>query len=730
MRDDVTEGTKVKKVNLKITGMHCASCSTLVQRGLQKTEGVLSANVNLSTEKARVEYDESKADVARLIEAIKKKGYGASVSTDADKTVEELEKKREITQLRTLLIASAALAAPAFLIGMVFMEFPYRIYVLFLLSTPIQFIAGARFYRGAWAALKNRTSNMDTLVAVGTTAAYLYSVAIMLTKPMADQYFETSAVLITFVLAGKYLETSAKGRTGEAIRKLMDLRPKTATVVRDGVESVIPVESVKAGDILLVKPGEKVPVDGVIASGASSIDESMITGESIPVEKTAGSAVIGSTINKHGSFTFKATKVGSETTLAQIIRLVEDAQGSRAPIQRFADVVSSYFVPSVIAIAFISFWVWYLVIGKTLAFALAVAVSVLVISCPCALGLATPTAIMVGVGRGAGEGVLIKSGDALESAHRIDAVILDKTGTLTKGKPSVTDYLVLPGFTEEATLRYVGSLERNSEHPLADAVLDYVKSKAVAPAQALDFKAVPGHGVAGTVDFKRMLLGNRKLMASEGVDASSLEAALTKLEDEGKTAVILAVEGKPAAIVAIADTIKDTSKDAVGRLRKMGIKVYMITGDNKRTAEAVGRELGVDSVFAEVLPQDKAAHVRELQSQGRKVAMVGDGVNDAPALAQADVGIAMASGTDVAMESGGIVLMRSDPIDVVKAIRLSRLTMSKIRQNMFWALVYNTIGIPIAASGLLNPIIAGGAMALSSVSVVTNSLLLKYRRLN
>jgi len=724
----------MKKVNLKVTGMHCASCSALVTKGLTKAEGVINANVNLSTEKAHVEYDETKTDVTKLIEAVKKRGYGASVSTEADKSVEELEKKREITQLRTLLIGSVILAVPAFLLGMLYMEFPYRIYLLFLLSTPIQFIAGSRFYRGAWAALKNRTSNMDTLVTVGTSAAYFYSVAVMLTKPMADQYFETSAVLITFVLAGKYLEMSAKGRTGEAIRKLMDLRPKTATVVVNGVESVIPVENVKVGDTIIVKPGEKIPVDGLILSGSSSVDESMITGESIPVEKTVGSNVIGSTINKHGSFTFRATKVGSETTLAQIIRLVEDAQGSRAPIQRFADVVSSYFVPAVIIIALLSFTGWYL-LGKSFAFALTVAVSVLVISCPCALGLATPTAIMVGVGRGAGEGVLIKSGDALETAHKIDAIVLDKTGTLTLGKPSVTDYEPQGGYDATEALALVGALERASEHPLADAVMEYLKTKGVEPKQAQEFKAHPGKGVSGEVDGTTVLFGNRKMLFEEGIDTSALESRLTSLEDEGKTAVVLAVGGKPAAIFAISDTIKENSLEAVERLGEIGVVVYMMTGDNGRTANAVARQLGISNVFAEVMPQDKAGYVKELQAKGKKVAMVGDGVNDAPALAQADVGIAMASGTDVAMESGGIVLMKNNPLDIVKAIRLSKATMSKIRQNMFWALFYNTIGIPVAAGllypftgWLLSPIIAGGAMALSSVSVVTNSLLLKYKR--
>lgn len=727
----------MKKTTLNITGMHCASCVTVLEKALMKTDGVVSANVNLSTEKAVVEFDESKASVQVLINAVKNRGYSARVSTEADKSFDELEKKGELTRMKQLLAFSLMLSVPAAFIGMVFMEdVPYAIYLLFLLATPVQFISGARFYSGAWAALKNRTSNMDTLIAVGTSAAYFYSVAVMLVNPMLDQYFETAAVLITFVLVGKYLEAKAKGKTSEAIRKLMDLSPKTATVVRDGKEVVIPVEQVKVGDILLVKPGEKIPVDGVIISGASSIDESMITGESIPVEKTVGSNVIGSTINKHGSFQFRATKVGADTTLAHIIKLVEDAQGSKAPIQRFADVISSYFVPAVILIALLSFGVWYLIIGKTFAFALVIAVSVLVISCPCALGLATPTAIMVGIGKGAGAGILIKSGEALETTRKINALVFDKTGTITKGTPSVTDVVILNELNEDDALKFAGSIERSSEHPLAEAVLDYVKEKGVALADVSDFKAVPGHGVSAKVEGRNVLLGNRKLISSKGINFSTFEGSLTKLEDEGKTVVILAVDDVPAALIAIADTLKDTAKGAVAELTKLGIDVYMITGDNKRTAEAVGKMVGIKNVFSEVLPEDKVNYVRDLQARGRKVAMVGDGINDAPALAQADVGIVMASGTDVAMESGNIVLMKNNPLDVVKAFRLSKATMGKIKQNMFWALIYNVIGIPIAAGvfypftgWLLNPIIAGGAMALSSVSVVTNSLTLKYRRL-
>lgn len=726
----------MKKVTLNVKGMHCASCVALVEKALKKTEGVSNASVNLSTEKAQVEFDESKADVSKLISAVKGRGYDARVSTDADKTLEELEKKEELEKTRKLLLFSVLLALPAATIGMVFMEeIPYAIYILFLLATPVQFIAGARFYRGAWNALKNRSSNMDTLVAVGTSAAYFYSVYVMLTSPMANQYFETSAVLITFVLAGKYLEAKAKGKTSEAIRKLMDLSPKTANVVRDGEEAVIPVEQVVVGDIILVKPGEKIPVDGVVISGDSSVDESMVTGESIPVEKTVGSAVIGSTLNKHGSFQMKATKVGSETMLASIIRLVEDAQGSKAPIQRFADVIAGIFVPAVILIALLSFGFWFFIAGRPFDFSLVIGVSVLVISCPCALGLATPTAIMVGVGKGAREGILIKSGEALETAQKINAVILDKTGTITMGVPEVTDVITLGGVEREA-ITYAASIERNSEHPLAEAVVHYAEQRSIRLKEVDGFKAVPGHGVSGLVGGRRVLFGSRKLMRSEGVSVDELEARIQSLEDEGKTVVILAVDKKPVALMAIADTIKQESREAVDELKKSGIGVYLITGDNKRTAVAIARQAGIDNVFAEVLPEDKAGYVKRLQAEGRMVAMVGDGINDAPALAQADVGMVMASGTDVAMESGSIVLMKNNPLDVVKVVRLSKATMGKIRQNMFWALVYNVVGIPIAAGllypskgWLLSPMIAGGAMALSSVSVVTNSLLLRHSRL-
>lgn len=727
----------MKKVTLTIKGMHCASCVNVITRALKKTEGVLNANVNLSTEKAQVEYDEQKVNIQKLIDAIRKKGYDARVSIETDKSIEELEKREELRKTFLFLVFSAVLATPALLIGMVFMDFPYRIYLLFLLATPVQFISGARFYKGAWAALKNKTSNMDTLIAVGTSAAYFYSVAVMLFNPMGEQYFEVSAVLITLVLLGKYLEARAKGKTSEAIRKLMDLKPKTATVVRNEREVIIPVDEVQVDDIVIVKPGEKIPVDGVIISGNSSVDESMITGESIPVEKTVGSLVIGSTINEHGSFKFKATKVGADTTLAHIIKLVEDAQGSRAPIQRFADVISSYFVPSVIVIALLSFSVWYFLFGQEFTFAMMIAVSVLVIACPCALGLATPTAIMVGVGKGAEQGILIKSGEVLETAHKINAIVFDKTGTITVGKPSVTDVIPLGNFSENDVLMFSASIEKNSEHPLADAILNYAKEKKITFAETENFKAVPGHGVSGVVAGKFLLFGNRKLMKEYNIDLSSIENKINSLEDDGKTVVILSVDSVLAGIIAIADTIRGSAEETIKELKKLKVETYLITGDNKRTASAVGKKVGIQNIFSEVLPEDKANYILKLQNEGKKVAMVGDGINDAPALAQADVGIVMASGTDVAMETGGIVLMKNEPLDVVKAIKLSKFTMGKIKQNMFWALIYNIVGIPIAAGvfysttgWLLSPIIAGGAMALSSVSVVTNSLLLKYKKLD
>lgn len=716
----------MKKTELTIGGMHCASCSTLISRSLQKTPGVKFANVNYAAGKALVEYDEKLVDEGGLVKVVKSRGYTASAGAGFED--EKKLRDREISSLRDMLVFSAILAIPAVLLGMVFMDFPYRVFLLFILATPIQFIAGRNFYAGAWGALQNMTASMDTLVAVGTSAAYLYSVAAMLGFA-SEQYFETSAVLITLVILGKYLEAVAKGRTSDAIRKLMGLSPKTALVLRSGKEIEIPIGEVKAGDVVIVKPGQKIPVDGVVVQGDSSVDESMVTGESMPVEKKKGSKVIGGTINKHGAFRFKATKVGKDTVLAQIVKLVEEAQGSKASIQRFADEISAVFVPVVIGIAIITFGAWYL-LGEPFSFALMVAVAVLVIACPCALGLATPTAIMVGTGMGAQKGILIKNAESLELMHKVKAAVFDKTGTITEGRPTVTDFIPLAGFgiMECASLAY--AVENSSEHPLADAITEYAKARGARLKKAANFRAIPGHGVEAVVGKKKIYLGKPQGIA--GRAAKTVE----KMQKDGKTVMILKSDGKAAALIGVADTIRKTSIEAIRQLEMLGIEAWMITGDNEKTAKAIAKAAGIKNVFYEVLPQDKAAYVKKLQEKGLKVVMVGDGINDAPALAQADIGIAMGSGTDVAMETGTIVLMRSDPLDVPRAIRLGRATINKIRQNMFWALVYNVIGIPIAAGVLypsygilLSPIIAGGAMAMSSVSVVANALTLKFARL-
>lgn len=718
-----------KKIELQVEGMHCASCSNLITRSLKKTPGVISANVNYASRKARVEYDETRTDAQKLADLVTAKGYPAKVGSDPDS--ERIAREKEIEELRILLVFAAIFAVPAFLIGMVFMDLPYRMLALFLLATPVQFIAGRNFYLGAWSALKNRTASMDTLIAVGTSAAYGYSVAAMFGL-VKDQYFETAAVLITLVLVGKYLEALAKGRTSEAIRQLMGLAPKTATLIRDGQETEIPAGEVRIGDIVLVRPGGKVPVDGTVTEGSSAVDESMITGESIPVEKTKGSVVIGGTINKHGVLRFEATKVGTDTVLSQIVRLVEDAQGSRADIQRFADRVSGIFVPVVICLSAITFVAWYFVLGQTFSFSLMVAVAVLVVACPCSLGLATPTAIMVGTGIGAQRGILIKNAESLETMHRINAVVFDKTGTITEGKPRVTDFLVAGPVSDQPLLAgYAYAVERNSEHPLAEAIVEYAKAQNATHGEVTGFAAIPGSGVSASVG------GNQVYLGKPEDDADPQTAnTIRQLQEAGKTAMILKVNGVLRAVIAVADTIKPSSARAVADLRSLGIETWMITGDNERTAQAIAKTAGIENVFAGVLPQDKAAYVKKLQEAGWKVVMVGDGINDAPALAQADIGMAMGSGTDVAMEAGSIVLMRSDPADVPRAIRLGRKTISKIRQNMVWALIYNIIGIPIAAGVLypafgilLSPIIAGGAMAMSSVSVVTNALTLRFANL-
>jgi len=749
----------MKKTDLKITGMHCASCATLINRSLSRAEGVKEANVNYATAKVFIEFDEKKLSEQDLIKIVQSKGYDAKVSDPKlDAKNADSESKAELKKIRNTLYLSMLFAIPAFIIGMILMplkvEIPYAEFILFALATPVQFIVGSAIYKSAWVALKNKSANMDSLIALGTSAAYLFSVYSIFFQPELGQYFETSAILITFVMLGRYLETLAKSKTNDSIKKLMNLSPKTAIVIRTvngrKKEMQIPVDDVILGDIVLVKPGGKIPVDGIIVDGDSSIDESMITGESLPVEKKMGDLVIGGTINKHGSFTFKATKVGENTTLASIIRLIEDAQGRKAPIQRFADTISNYFVPTVIIIALLTFVAWFFVFNKSLSFALITSVAVLVIACPCALGLATPTSIIVGTGKGAKNGILIKGADSLEIAHKTRFVIFDKTGTITQGKPEVTNIVpagkgIVEGFNESSILRIAASIEKPSEHPLADAIVNDAKSKHLALSKVSFFKAISGFGITANIRSKKYLFGNQKLMSANKVkiDSATVER-IKSLESDGKTVMILSDDKKIIGLIAVADTIKDSSKLAVKKLRDMNIGVYMITGDNIRTAKAIATQAGInpDNVFAEVLPQEKASYVKKLQAKKSKngvpsiVVMVGDGINDAPALAQADIGIAMGSGTDVAMETGNIVLMRNDLLDVPRAIKLSRQTMAKIRQNMFWALFYNVMGIPIAAGvlypftgWLLSPIIAGGAMAMSSVSVVTNSLLLKRGKL-
>ena len=745
------------RVSLSLSGMHCASCAAIIERSLRKVPGVRQANVNFAAEKAVVMYDSGATTVPSLVEAVKKTGYRATVVDAADQEFDTRRRQQEIARWRRKFLVSLVLSLPMLYFMLIDflpwlpgakMLLPYFGLISLILATPVQLIIGAGFYRGMWSSLKMKTFNMDSLIAIGTSTAYVYSLVNYLNhwlttrsllglrgNKVPDLYFETAAFLITFVVLGKWLEARAKGRTSEAIKKLMGLQPKTARVIRDGVTRDVPIDEVVVGDVILVRPGEKVPVDGQIIKGSSAVDESMVTGESLPVEKKEGDKVIGSTINKAGSFEFRVTHVGSETVLAQIIRFIEEAQGSKAPIQAFADRISAWFVPAVIGIALMTFGVWFFVLQAPLSFALMAFTAVIVIACPCALGLATPTAIMVGTGKGAEHGILIKGGEPLEMAHAIDTVVFDKTGTLTHGRPEVTDVDSLSALDEDKIIALAGSLERSSEHPLAEAIYRYAEEQQLALHEVHDFRAIPGHGVEGRIRGTRFFLGNRRLITEvAGLPLDKAGRKLARLEEQGKTVMLLADEREVLGAIAVADTVKETSAEAVGRLLKMGIAVYMITGDNQRTAWAIARQVGITNVLAEVLPEDKAGEVKRLQTAGRKVAMVGDGINDAPALAQADLGIAMGSGTDVAMETGGIVIIRNDLNDVISAIELSRQTYGKIKQNMFFALFYNVIGIPIAArvfAGLgllLKPELAGLAMALSSISVVSNSLLLRHFR--
>lgn len=733
-----------EQVTLDITGMTCAACANRIEKGLGKLSGVAQASVNFAMETASVTYSPNEITVDDLQKKVEQLGYRAQPKAERSEDGEE-RKAQELRKHKLTLLMSALLSLPLLWAMAGHFTFTSWLYVpdMFMnpwfqlaLATPVQFIAGRPFYVGAYKALRGGGANMDVLVALGTSAAYFYSLYLTADWQAAggsmhhgpSLYYETSAVLITLVVMGKLFETMAKGRTSEAIKSLMGLQAKSALVVREGRELVVPVEEVVPGDIAIVKPGEKIPVDGIVQEGVSSVDESMLTGESLPVAKKAGDAVIGATINKNGRLAVKATKVGKDTALAQIIKVVEEAQGSKAPIQRVADSISGIFVPIVVGIAAVTFAVWYFFVSPgELGEALEKAISVLVIACPCALGLATPTSIMAGSGRAAELGILFKGGEHLEGTHRIDTVLLDKTGTVTNGKPVLTD--VRTEMAEAEFLRLVGAAERHSEHPLAEAITAGIAKRGIDPAAADSFEAIPGFGVAAVAEGRELLVGTRRLMESKGIDASAAYDQMTALENEGKTAMLAAIDGRYAGMVAVADTIKETSKAAVGKLKAMGLDVWMITGDNERTAWAIARQAGIDRVLAEVLPEGKADQVKKLQAEGRKVAMVGDGINDAPALATADIGMAIGTGTDVAMEAADVTLMRGDLNSIADAVYMSRRTMSNIRQNLFWALAYNSLGIPIAAVGLLAPWVAGAAMALSSVSVVLNALRLQRIRI-
>ncbi len=737
-------------VTLPITGMTCAACARHIEQKLQSTEGVNRAAVNFASAKATVGYNPKAINVGGLIEAVQEAGYGA-MDPQAAETVESVHEE-EIYTLKRKFIIAAVLSLPVLVIAMshgriAALNFAGVNWLQLALTTPVVFYSGWQFYRGAWTALRNRFADMNTLIATGTGAAYLYSAAatifpnFFVTHANGDHsamqvpvYYEAAAVIIALLLLGKLLEARATGRASEAIRRLMSLQAKTARVVRNGTEIDVPVESVMVGDTVIVRPGEKIAVDGVILEGASAIDEAMLTGESLPVDKHKGDEVFGATINKTGSFTFRATKIGRDTALQQIVRLVEEAQGTKAPIQRLADVVSGIFTPIVIGIAVVTFIVWFAISPPETRLALALMnfVSVLIIACPCALGLATPTAIMVGTGKGAENGVLIKSGESLETAHKIQIIVMDKTGTITEGKPALIDVVAVGEMSQDELLRLAASAERRSEHPLGEAIVKAANERGLQLTDVIDFKAVAGHGIAARIDERPLLIGNEKLMHENSVAIDAIKTQAEELTVKGKTLMFMAIDGKLAGLFALADEIKPEAQTAIAALQLMGIEVVMITGDNHRAAEAVAHHVGIKKVLAEVLPEAKAAEIKRLQENGRIVAMVGDGINDAPALAAANVGIAIGTGTDVAIEASNITLLRGDLRGVVRAIALSKATIRTIRQNLFWAFIYNAIGIPIAAGllypltgWLLSPVIASTAMALSSVSVVTNSLRLR-----
>jgi Cu+-exporting ATPase len=740
--------TPLQRTELAISGMSCASCVLKIENGLRGTDGVVEAAINFGTERAFVTHmpDIGYDDLKRVVESTGYKVIDISAEGGAD--VERQLREKELRKLQNKFITSVALTVPVLILMISHVFSPSLNHILqFIITLPIIFWAGSQFYQGFWSALKHKTSDMNTLVAVGTAAAFIYSTVATFVPSIftsvgraANVYFDTAAVIVTLILLGRLLEARAKGRTSEAIRKLAGLQAKTARVVRGNSEIDIDISQVMVGDIVVVRPGEKIPVDGEVVEGNSSIDESMLTGESLPVEKGVGDEVIGATINKTGSFEFRATKVGRDTVLAHIIKMVQEAQGSKAPIQRLADKIAGIFVPIVISIAVVTFGIW-MAFGPIPAFTLAMLnfVAVLIIACPCALGLATPTAIMVGTGLGAENGILIKGGESLEGARNIDTIVFDKTGTLTRGKPEVTDITVDGNYDADEVLAYAASAEKNSEHPLGEAIVEAANQKGIAIGAISSFSAIPGHGIEGNLDGKNILFGNPRLMQDRGVDIAQIQGTIERYASEGKTPMILAVDSRPAGVIAVADTLKPDAVGIVKKLKSMGLEVAMITGDNKLTASAMAKLAGIDKVLAEVLPEDKAAEIKRLQHAGRKVAMVGDGINDAVALAQADIGIAIGSGTDVALEASDITLIGSELAGVPRAIELSHKTLRTIKWNLFWAFIYNIIGIPIAAGvlypifgavGLLNPMIASGAMAFSSVFVVTNSLRLRRAELS